>query len=134
MKGPRNGAGRATVAALVAAFVAASCLDSRAADAGTNADFSRLVAVAISTGRAGEFPPLELVLGDGRRIERHIRFAKGAPENPLDEAELQAKVASQVEPVLGAAACARLVEAVAGLESLRDFREVVRLLAPDAGA
>ena len=84
--------------------------------------------------KAGEYPPLELVLGDGRRIERHIKFAKGAPENPLDDAELQAKVVFQVEPVLGAAACARLVEAVAGLESLRDFRELIRLLAPDPGA
>ncbi len=93
MKGPRNGAGRATVAALVAAFVAASCLDSRAADAGTNADFSRLVAVAISTGRAGEFPPLfassigpetktpvqvKEVAGDGFRHILTVAFAKSA--------------------------------------------------------
>ena len=36
----------------------------------------------------------------GRAIERHVVFAKGAPENPLSDAELRAKVVSQVEPVL----------------------------------
>jgi 2-methylcitrate dehydratase PrpD len=84
------------------------------------------------TLKPGEYPPLELVLTDGRRIERHIEFAKGAPENPLSEAELHAKVASLVEPVLGAAICAALIERVAGLESVKDFREVIRLLAPSA--
>ena len=90
--------------------------------------------VADRTLKPGEYPPLELVLADGRRIERHIKFAKGAPENPLSEAELRAKAVSLVEPVLGAAACSGLIDRVAGLESVEDFREVIRLLAPDARA
>jgi hypothetical protein len=47
---------------------------------------------------------------DGRRIERHIPFAKGAPENPLSDEELHRKVVSQVEPVLGKARCSELMK------------------------
>ena len=90
--------------------------------------------VADRTLKPGTYPPLELVLTDGRRIERHIPFAKGAPENPLSDAELHAKVESLVEPVLGASACAALVDCVAGIETVKDFREVIRLLVPDERA
>lgn len=88
--------------------------------------------VADRTLKAGEYPPLELVLADGRRIERHIKFAKGAPENPLSDAELHAKVVSLAEPVLGEAACTELIDRVTGLESVKGFRDVTRLLVPDA--
>ena len=90
--------------------------------------------VADRTLKAGEYPPLELILSDGRRIERHIEFAKGAPENPLSDAELHAKVVSLAEPALGAARCRELIDCVAGLESVKDFREVIRLLVPEARA
>ena len=35
--------------------------------------------------KPGEYPPLEVELADGRRIERHVQFAKGAPQNPLSD-------------------------------------------------
>jgi 2-methylcitrate dehydratase PrpD len=82
--------------------------------------------------KPGKYPPLELVLSDGRRIEREMEFAKGAPERPLTDDELHAKVVSLLEPALGAAQCKALMACVAGLESLKDFRELVRLLVPAA--
>jgi 2-methylcitrate dehydratase PrpD len=88
--------------------------------------------VADRTLKVGEYPPVELILTDGRRILRHVKFAKGAPENPLSDAELHAKVVSLVEPVLGAARCRDLIECVAELESVKNFREVIRLLVPEA--
>lgn len=90
--------------------------------------------LADRTVNPGEYPPLELVLSDGRRIERHIRFAKGAPERPLSDDELHTKVVSLLEPALGAARCRELTECVASLESLKDFRELIRLLVPEARA
>ncbi len=90
--------------------------------------------LADRTVKPGEYPPLELVLTNGRRIERHIKFAKGAPERPLSDAELKIKVDSLLEPALGAARCRELAECVASLESLKDFRDLVRLLVPEARA
>ena len=84
--------------------------------------------------KPGEYPPLELVLTDGRRFERHIKFAKGAPERPLSDEELKVKVDSLLEPALGSARCRELAECVAGLESLKDFRDLIRLLVPEARA
>ncbi len=82
--------------------------------------------------KPGEYPPLELVLSDGRRVERHMKFAKGAPERPLTDDELQVKVSSLLVPALGAARAKELADCVAGLESVKDFRELVRLLVPEA--
>ena len=90
--------------------------------------------LADRTVKPGEYPPLELVLSDGRRIERHIKFAKGAPERPLSDDELKIKVDSLLEPALGAARARELTECVAGLESLKDFRDLIRLLVPEARA
>ena len=90
--------------------------------------------LADRTLKAGEYPPLELVLADGRRAERHIKFAKGAPERPLTDAELKVKVDSLLVPALGAARARELSECIANLESVKDFREVIRLLVPDTHA
>jgi 2-methylcitrate dehydratase PrpD len=81
--------------------------------------------------KAGEYAPLELVTTDGRRLTRQVPFAKGAPENPLSDAELDIKVRSLVVPVLGEARCRALVERVARLEELGDMRELMRLMVPE---
>jgi 2-methylcitrate dehydratase PrpD len=84
------------------------------------------------TLKPGKYPPLELVLSDGRRLEREMEFAKGAPERPLTDDELRIKVLSLLEPALGKTQARELMECVAGLESLTDFRDLVRLLVPAA--
>ena len=79
----------------------------------------------------GEYPPLELRLKDGRRFEHQTPFAKGAPENPLTDKELEDKVVSLVTPVFGVARCHALMACVASLESLPNLRELTRLLVPE---
>lgn len=95
---------------------------------------ARVTVLADRTIVPGQYPPLEVRLKDGRVVERFIPFAKGAPENPLTDAELAAKVESLIVPALGAARCRDIVACVANLENLADMSGLVRLLQPDARA
>jgi len=93
----------------------------------------RLVRVVDDTViKIGQYPPLELATTDGRSLTRQIPFAKGAPENPLSDADLDLKVRSLVVPVLGEARCRELRDCVARLDELADLRELTRLLVPPA--
>ena len=85
--------------------------------------------VADRTLALGEYPPLELHLKDGRRFERAIAFAKGAPEHPLTDAELALKVESLIAPVLGAERQRDIVAAVERLDDAADARALADLLA-----
>jgi 2-methylcitrate dehydratase PrpD len=78
--------------------------------------------------KPGDYPPVEVELADGRRIERHVQFAKGAPQNPLSDAELAAKVASLIDPVLGEARRREITAVIGGLDELGDARTLTRLL------
>ena len=89
---------------------------------------SRVEVVADRTMGQGEYPPLEVRFADGRTMERHIKFAKGAPENPLSDDELRGKAKSQIEPVLGERRCGEILACVAALEDVRDIRDLTRLL------
>jgi hypothetical protein len=80
---------------------------------------------------AGDYPPLEIALADGRRLERHVRFAKGAPENPLSAAEHAIKTTSLIDAVLGAPRRRAITAAVERLETLDDVQDLTRLLSPD---
>ncbi|HUP10154.1 MAG TPA: MmgE/PrpD family protein [Caldimonas sp.] len=77
----------------------------------------------------GAYPPLELHLKDGRRIERGVAFGKGAPENPLSDAELALKVESLVAPALGAQRHREIVVAVERLDEMPDVSALADLLA-----
>jgi 2-methylcitrate dehydratase PrpD len=77
----------------------------------------------------GDYPPLELHLKDGRRLERAIAFGKGAPENPLSDAELALKVESLIAPVLGAQRHRDIVAAVERLDEAADAAALAELLA-----
>jgi len=85
--------------------------------------------VADRTLGAGDYPPLELHLKDGRRFERAIAFGKGAPENPLTDAELALKVESLIAPVLGATRHRDIVAAVERLDEAPDAAALADLLA-----
>jgi 2-methylcitrate dehydratase PrpD len=84
--------------------------------------------------KIGEYPPLELRLTDGRSFLRQIPFAKGAPENPLSDAELERKAMSLITPVLGAARGRQLMGLIARLEELEDLRDLTGLLVPEGEA
>jgi len=90
----------------------------------------RTAVVADRELKPGQYPPLEVRLADGRIIERHVAFAKGAPENPLSEEELSSKVVSLVEPQFGRIRCRELMSCASALEQLPDMRELMQLLGP----
>lgn len=77
-----------------------------------------------------DYPAVELVLKDGRRKERQVLFAKGHADNPLSDAEVEAKALSLLTPALGEAAAAEVVDLVGRLESLPDIRQLSALLVP----
>jgi 2-methylcitrate dehydratase PrpD len=85
--------------------------------------------VADRTLGVSDYPPLELHLKDGRRLERSIAFGKGAPENPLSDSELASKVESLIAPVLGAERHRAIVAAVERLDEAPDVAALVDLLA-----
>ncbi len=88
--------------------------------------------------RVDEGAGLEIETVDGRKIEACVPFSKGLPENPLSPAEVEEKFRYLVDPVMPAAAPDAIVQAVAGLESIQDINDLVRLLVvpqtPDARA
>ncbi|HEX6002523.1 MAG TPA: MmgE/PrpD family protein [Burkholderiales bacterium] len=95
---------------------------------------ARVSVVADREMKPGQYPPLEIRFTDGRAIERHVTFAKGAPENPLTDEELQHKAASLLEPVLGAQRCAALLSCASHFERCADMRELIALLVAPARA
>ena len=67
------------------------------------------------------------VLNDGSRIEVRVEHAIGSLQNPLSDAQLEAKFTSLVTPVLGAAAAAAITSQWRGLAGLRDVAALVKL-------
>ena len=71
-----------------------------------------------------------LRLGDGRTLDRTVEHPRGSAALPFDEDELLAKFDSCVEGILGPDAAAALKQALLGLESLDDIRDLTRHLIP----
>jgi 2-methylcitrate dehydratase PrpD len=78
-----------------------------------------------------ETPSLEIRLADGRRFEHHVPFAKGAPENPVSDADVEAKAASLIAPIFGEPRYREILNTIRELEHLADFRDLTRLLRSD---
>jgi 2-methylcitrate dehydratase PrpD len=70
------------------------------------------------------------VLADGQRIHIRIEHVIGSLQRPLSDAQLDAKFASLVEPVLGAAKAQALGEKCRALATLADLRELIALCRP----
>jgi 2-methylcitrate dehydratase PrpD len=69
-------------------------------------------------------------LADGERIHIRVEHAIGSLQRPLSDAQLSAKFAALVEPVLGAAKAAAIGESCWRIAALADVRELVALCAP----
>lgn len=82
---------------------------------------------------AGEYPSVEVLFEDGRKLAKDVRFAKGAPQNPLSDEELAEKAEELIAPVLGYARCRDVMNAVAVMEDLQHMSEFVQLLQPEIG-
>jgi 2-methylcitrate dehydratase PrpD len=69
-------------------------------------------------------------LADGQRIQIRVEHAIGSLQRPLSDAQLSAKFAALVEPVLGAAKAAAIGERCGRIAALADVRELVALCSP----
>lgn len=70
------------------------------------------------------------VLTDGRRVHVRVDHAIGSLERPLSDAQLDAKFAALVDPVLGAARREQIAQACRCLGELPDLRELTALCRP----
>jgi 2-methylcitrate dehydratase PrpD len=94
-----------------------------------------MLATEIRTDRVlgpADYPSLEVVFSDGRRVHRDVPFAKGAPEAPLSDGELDDKAMTLLGPVLGGTAARALADAVWSLERCEAFGALVSRLATAA--
>ena len=74
---------------------------------------------------------VEVTLKNGQKLVRDSGEAyRGGPDNPLSDQDLQAKFADCSEKLLGAKARQKVFAAVAGLDNLKDMKELISLLNP----
>lgn len=66
-------------------------------------------------------------LRDGRVLSSHVRNATGSVGNPMTDAQLARKFQGLVAPVLGAAGCARLLQACLDAEKTKDVSTIIKL-------
>jgi 2-methylcitrate dehydratase PrpD len=72
---------------------------------------------------------LEVRLADGRTVERHVAIAKGAPQKPLSDREIEHKATTLIAPILGPQRAEEIIASASRVDSLADFREFTALLA-----
>ena len=71
---------------------------------------------------------VEITLSDGTHLTEHVEAVRGTVENPMTRDEIVAKCRDLMAPVLGTAACTKIVETVFRLERAKDIRELRPLL------
>jgi 2-methylcitrate dehydratase PrpD len=69
-----------------------------------------------------------VVLADGSELNEHVSAVRGTADNPMPRAEVVGKCRDLIAPVLGAAQCDALIEAVLAIERVNDVRELRPLL------
>lgn len=69
-------------------------------------------------------------LKDGRTVEQYIEYASGSLENPLTDAQLDAKFTDLVTPILGSDRASTLIEIVRDFENQPDLTGLVRAATP----
>ncbi len=67
---------------------------------------------------------------DGRRLHLAVAHAIGSLERPMTDADLERKFHGLVDPVLGAARAAQLIDACAALARTADVRALTKLTTP----
>jgi 2-methylcitrate dehydratase PrpD len=71
---------------------------------------------------------VEIVLTDGTRLTDRVTAVRGTPRNPMTRKEVVAKARDLIDPVLGAATAARLVDTVYALEDVKALRALRPML------
>jgi 2-methylcitrate dehydratase PrpD len=88
------------------------------------------VQATVDDGIAEESVLVTAVLRDGRRIEVRVDHAIGSMQNPLSDAQLEAKFSGLVVPVLGEAKSNSITGACRTLATLPDVRTLTALCRP----
>ncbi|MBA2961102.1 MULTISPECIES: MmgE/PrpD family protein [Ramlibacter] len=88
------------------------------------------VQATVDDSIAEEAVQVTAVLKDGRRIDVRVDNAIGSMHNPLSDAQLEAKFAALVVPVLGEARCRDITGQWKNLAALSDIRSFVALCRP----
>jgi 2-methylcitrate dehydratase PrpD len=71
---------------------------------------------------------VEVTLKDGTQLSERVDAVRGTPDNPMPRDEVIAKARDLMAPVLGAAACSKLIEHMLELEKVKDIRQLRPLL------
>jgi 2-methylcitrate dehydratase PrpD len=71
---------------------------------------------------------VEITLNDGKVLSERVNDVRGTVDNPMTREEVAQKCRDLVEPVLGKANCATLIDKVFGIENVKDIRELRSVL------
>jgi 2-methylcitrate dehydratase PrpD len=71
---------------------------------------------------------VEVTLASGTRLTQRVDAVRGTAENPMSRDEVVAKCRDLMAPNLGNERCARLIDAVLGIENVKDVRTLRPLL------
>ena len=71
---------------------------------------------------------VEVTLTDGTRLTERVDAVRGTAQNPMTREEVVAKARDLMDPVLGKETCAKLIDKVLALESVKDIHELRPLL------
>jgi 2-methylcitrate dehydratase len=72
----------------------------------------------------GRGASVEVVFANGQSVRETVEIPEGDAERPLSRASLERKFVNFAVPVVGAAAAARIISFVDGLDELRDVRQL----------
>jgi 2-methylcitrate dehydratase PrpD len=71
---------------------------------------------------------VEITLNDGTVLSDHVKAVRGTVENPMTREEVEQKARDLMEPVIGKASTAALVDKILGIEKIKDIRELRSVL------
>ncbi len=71
---------------------------------------------------------IEITTTDGRYLRQRTSAVRGTPENPMTQAEIEAKAADLLAPITGQARTRQLISMIAALETLPSIRALRPLL------
>lgn len=71
---------------------------------------------------------VDISMDDGRRINEHVAAVRGTFNNPMSREEVIAKARDLMNPVIGAAQTAKLIDTILALENAKNIRELRPLL------
>jgi 2-methylcitrate dehydratase PrpD len=71
---------------------------------------------------------VEVRTKDGRNLRVHVKSVRGTADNPMNDAEVEAKARDLIAPVLGSGKCERLLALLRNLQQVKDVRELASVL------